>query len=214
MPASDHSKATCPACNGHVEFPDSATGTTVPCPHCGTLMTLVASGSPATAPSSADAKASLGLSAPILAVMVAMVTGTVILLIGPNRKPEAGAQNASNNVAVSTAASSESEFPLPDGWERPILPRTGDLELLGFKLESQPGTSLKHVVGLVTNRSASRYFGVKVEFNMVDGTGTTVGKAVDQTTSVMGNDSWRFRALSVGGKPEKASPAKLSGEKE
>lgn len=209
MPAPDHSKATCPACNGHVEFPNSATGSTVPCPHCQTPMTLAATDATAN-----DTKASLGLSAPILAVMVAMVTGTVILLIGPNKDSKKGTKAVSTNAPAPTTAPSEAEFPLPEGWQRPILPRTGDLELLGFKLENQPGTSLKHVIGLVTNRSAGRYFGVKVEFNMVDSSGSIVGKATDQTTSVMGRSSWQFRALSVGGKPEKASPAKLSGEKE
>jgi hypothetical protein len=214
MPAPDHSKATCPACNGHVEFPSSATGNTVPCPHCQAPMTLVAMETSSAAAPVKDAKASLGLSAPILAVMVAMVTGTVILLIGPNKDSKKEIKPVATNAPAATKAPSEAELPLPEGWQRPILPRTGDLELLGFKLENQPGTSLKHVIGLVTNRSSGRYFGVKVEFNMVDGAGSIVGQATDQTTSVMGHSSWQFRALSVGGKPEKASPAKLSGEKE
>jgi hypothetical protein len=49
---------------------------------------------------------------------------------------------------------------------------------------------------------------------MTDAAGTAVGTATDQTTSLAGRSSWQFRALSVGGKPEKAFASKLTGEKE
>lgn len=214
MSSPEYDKATCPACYGHVEYPVAAAGTEISCPHCRATMTLQESGKAAATSDSVAAKGSLGLKAPILAIMVALITATAILVVGPDKKAKPDLAGAATNSPTAPSPAADAEFPLPEGWQRPVLAPTGDLEMLGFKMESQPGTSLKHVIGLVTNRSAGRYFGVKVEFNMIDAQGSTVGKAVDQTTSLLGRGSWHFRALSVGGKPEKASPAKLSGEKE
>lgn len=214
MSSADHAKATCPSCSGHVEYPTASAGTTIICPHCRAPMTLPDDGGDEEKPGPTTATGSLGLKAPMMALMVALITAAAILIAGPNKKTKPAESAAATNSPSSVAPKPSAEFPLPEGWQRPILPSSGDLELLGFKLESQPGTSLKHVIGLVTNRSDSRYFGVKVEFDMIDASGSTVGKAVDQFSTMPGRSIWRFRALSVGGKPEKASALKLSGEKE
>lgn len=214
MPSADYSKATCPSCNGHVEYPTASAGTTITCPHCQAEMTLTVGVPDQGILKPADATASLGLKAPMMAIMVALITAAAILIAGPDKKPETVEAAVPTNGLTAAAPKPSAEFPLPDGWQRPILPPSGDLELLGFKLESQPGSSLKHVIGLVTNRSNARYFGVKVEFNMIDSSGSTVGNALDQTTTMTGQSGWQFRALSVGGKPVKASALKLSGEKE
>ena len=214
MSSADYAKATCPSCSGHVEYPTASAGTMVNCPHCQAQMMLPDDGPNQSIPNPTDARASLGLKAPMMAIMVALITAAAILVAGPDKKPKKTAAEVATNSPTAAAPKTSAEFPLPDGWQRPVLAPSGDLELLGFKLESQPGTSLKHVIGLVTNRSDARYFGVKVEFNMIDAAGTTVGKAVDQTTTMTGRSGWQFRALSVGGKPEKASASKLSAEKE
>ena len=214
MSSPEYAKATCPACYGHVEYPVAAAGTEISCPHCRASMALPESGKVDAASDSDAAKGSLGLKAPMLAIMVALITATAILVVRPGKKVKPDLAEAATNSPTASSPAADAEFPLPEGWQRPVLAPTGDLEMLGFKMESQPGTSLKHVIGLVTNRSAGRYFGVKVEFNMIDAQGSTVGKAVDQTTSLMGRSSWHFRALSVGGKPEKASAARLNGDKE
>lgn len=214
MSSADYAKATCPSCSGHVEYPTASAGTTINCPHCQAQMTLPEDAPDQGIPKPTDANASLGLKAPMMAIMVALITAAAILVAGPDKKPKTVEAVAATNSPITAGAKPSAEFPLPDGWQRPILPPSGDLELLGFKMESQPGSSLKHVIGLVTNRSEARYFGVKVEFDMIDAAGSTVGKAVDQFSTMPGRSIWRFRALSVGGKPEKASALKLSGEKE
>ena len=56
--------------------------------------------------------------------------------------------------------------------------KTG-VEILNHSLQTQPGTSLMYVRGMVTNHSDVAYFSVKVEAELLDKAGVSLGKASD-----------------------------------
>lgn len=70
-------------------------------------------------------------------------------------------------------------------WE--VRPKTGKdgkplktgVEILNHSLQTQPGTSLMYVRGMVTNHSDVAYFSVKVEAELLDKGGASLGKVSD-----------------------------------
>lgn len=56
--------------------------------------------------------------------------------------------------------------------------KTG-VEILNHSLQTQPGTSLMYVRGMVTNHSDVAYFSVKVEAELLDKAGASLGKVSD-----------------------------------
>lgn len=58
-------------------------------------------------------------------------------------------------------------------------PLKDGVELLSHKLETQPGTALSFVRGSVTNHSDVAWFGVKVECELLDKNGASLGKFSD-----------------------------------
>ena len=74
-----------------------------------------------------------------------------------------------------------------------------------------PGSSLVHAVGTVTNPSAKRRFGVRIEVDLFDAAEKKIGTAKDYQPVIEPNGEWNFRALVL---PSKAASAKLAWVKE
>jgi len=81
--------------------------------------------------------------------------------------------------------------------------------------EKKSGTtvvsSLVHAVGTVTNPSAKRRFGVRVELDLLDAANRKIGTATDYASVIEPNSEWRFNALVLA---SKAASAKLAVIKE
>jgi Tfp pilus assembly protein PilV len=84
-------------------------------------------------------------------------------------------------------------------------------QVTGLKLEKTPGSSLVHAVGTLTNRSARKRFGVRIELDLLDAAGQKVGSAKDYQAVIEPNAQWDFKAPVMA---SKASSAKLASIQE
>lgn len=206
MSNSDFVKGECRNCAGHIEFPASATGQTVPCPHCGQPTVLVAAVPPyATGVSRIFAR-----------------IGMIILLVGlglggvlywrqnanhggiAEAKPVSPAQ--SNPPAVAVATPPVAPEPQPDE-------TTNDFAIMPFKLEKTPGSSLVYVIGTIRNLSDHQRFGVKVEFSLFDTNDNPIGSATDYQSVMEPHGDWRFKALVMASKTTSARFSSIAEDK-
>lgn len=75
-------------------------------------------------------------------------------------------------------------------------------------LDKAPDSSLVYARGTIENRAARQRFGVKVELDLLDSTGTKVGNAKDYQGLMEPGGRWAFRALVV--KPNNVVSAKVT----
>src|SRR5262249_11466665 len=73
--------------------------------------------------------------------------------------------------------------------------------------EQTAGSSLVYAVGTISNRAQRQRFGVKIEIELLDGSGEKLGTAKDYTASLEPSGTWRFKALVV---DPKAVSARIS----
>lgn len=78
---------------------------------------------------------------------------------------------------------------------------SNEFAVASFEIERTKGNSLVYVVGTVRNESARQRFGVKVEFDLLDGSGAKVGTTKDYAAVIEPRGAWRFKALVLDPKP-------------
>lgn len=76
------------------------------------------------------------------------------------------------------------------------------------KLEKAADGALVYVVGTIENRASRQRFGVRVEIELLDGSGVKVGTAKDYQAIMEPGGQWRFKALVV--EPKGVASAKIS----
>jgi hypothetical protein len=74
-------------------------------------------------------------------------------------------------------------------------PKTEVDYLPGHRFQKKADTGVIYVVGVVTNRSAAQVFNVKVEFDLIDETGSKVGVAQDVKDVIEPHGTWSYSAM-------------------
>jgi len=189
-------RCDCQHCAGHIEFPVEAVGTTADCPHCGqpTALTL-----PAPPPQRSVPAKTIVFAVLALAILAAGVIGTQVALRRARRL--AGQQQTAggaNGTTTSTPGSSARYVSQAGFRVSPV------------KIEKTDGSSLTHAIGTVRNESDKRRFGVKVEIELLDASGSRIGTAKDYQQTIEPRAEWQFRALVVGGKAVSARLVSIS----
>src|SRR2546423_15082904 len=78
-------------------------------------------------------------------------------------------------------------------------------------LEKVKGSSLVYATGTLTSLTNRQRYGVKIELDLLDGSGKKVGQAKDYQQVMEPNGQWHFKALVV---DSKAASAKVASVKE
>lgn len=196
-------KGECSHCGGHLEFPADSVGMTTACPHCGQTTELLL----ATPPEEPT----------ISRKTIVWTTIAVIILILGGIGLAAAFKMAQKQLSrhqqppppppSQTPASTPTNATPPEG-ENPAL---SGFRVSAVTLEKTPGSSLVYATGTVTNTSAKRRFGIRVEVDLIDAAEKKVGTAKDYQQVIEPNGEWHFRALVLA---SKAACAKLASVKE
>lgn len=191
-------KGECSECGGHIEFPAEAAGTSIECPHCGKTTELLLT-APAAQPSLPRKKIIL-----TVFTIALLVLGLGAALVALNKAQDWMArQKPVPPVPVSAPAT------VPAAADDPAA--KAGFKVTPINLEKTAGSSLVYAVGTVANPAARQRFGVKVEIDLLDGTGEKLGVATDYQQVLEPKGKWQFKALVV---DSKAVSARLATIKE
>lgn len=179
-------KCTCVHCGGHLEYPAEGVGQTIPCPHCAQPTELTFEMPEI---SSAHSGRSLKWA----------VAGIVILIIGI--AGVVGAFSMARHFrekALARQASARPVTRVPKQSPVAIPPQIiNDFSISPVVIEKSRGSTILHATGSLENKSARPRFGVTVEIDLFDASGTQVGSAKDYAPIVEPKAPWPFRALLV-----------------
>jgi hypothetical protein len=189
-------KAACAFCGGKIEFPASAGGMTVECPHCHQQTEL-----------RPVKRASRNISR-LLIFMVAGIAVTIgALILLKARKHEKVV-----NPAPTVSPRSNTVPVAPE----PLRPKAlEDLKLQGdVSLEKAKGSSrLTYAMGTLKNDSDHQRYGVKVELVLFDQAGNKLPtQANDYIQMLEPHKDWKFRALVLDAKAVTAKVAAIREE--
>lgn len=181
-------KGECRHCAGHLEFPATATGESIECPHCGQPTELVA----ASRNKSSGKSRMAGLA--ITVVIVIGLAGALFIFktseqTAPSQKP-----TPSTNSSITSAAETVSTPTIQDEI------KTNEFGISTTKLEKTSGSSLVYVTGKIRNLTDRQRFGVKLEFELFDTNDGPVGKATDYQQVLEPHGEWAFKALVLNSK--------------
>ena len=181
----------CQQCGEPIEFRAETIGMTADCPHCGQPTELRLS-VPPEAKSSAQTKAIIFT---IIAVMI-LGGGFIGVLVALKRADLLSARQQANLAKINNPSS-----PVPEG---PFVPDGFGVSPVAF--DRNPGGAMVYAVGKVLNLTDRQRFGVRVELELLDASGSKIGKARDYQAVLAPNAEWQFRALVV---PKDAMVAKI-----
>jgi hypothetical protein len=187
----------CQHCGGHIQFPAESAGLTSDCPHCGHTTELLL----ATPPQEPTVPVKT-IVFTIIAVLI-LIGGLVGAMIAVNRLQRAAEQGGAGSSEATT--------------QNTVPPKPADpFAQAGFRvstvtLEKTQGSSLVYAVGTILNETNRRRFGVKVEIELLDTTGSKVGTASDYQQALEPKAEWRFKALLL---DSKATSARIAAIKE
>lgn len=121
------------------------------------------------------------------------------------RLAEEREQRAATNAPGSPKAGAEQTPPAED----PIA--KAGFQVSQIKFEKTQGSSLVYAVGTVNNLTDKQRFAVRVEMELFDASGKSVGTAKDYQKVIEPKEQWTFRALIM---EPKAVSAKITSLKE
>lgn len=210
MSNSEFVKGACAHCAGHLEFPATAIGQSVPCPHCG-QPTVLAVTTPANQGGKTNVSSKVWLVAGLSVCLVAAVLGGVFYWAhkaAPGGTAEAKPVSPiqSNTPAAAVVAPAPLPKPKPEA-------ETNDFAIMPFKLENTPGSSLVYITGTVRNLSDQQRFGVKLTFSLFDANDNPVGSATDYQSVLAPHADWRFKALVMESKTASARFSSIAEDK-
>ncbi|MDB6111936.1 MAG: hypothetical protein JWR69_3686 [Pedosphaera sp.] len=221
MHESKYFKAACDLCGAHIEFPDTAVGRMVNCPHCGEqtqLRSITKPGLPdAVPPVAAEVQAdsplpprkasNVGLIAGLVCVVLALSAVGIFLIkrTSPNPVVNATVEKPGDARTNSPALTNQ---PAPTVAAAPKAPKSSsDLKVGDIQLEKAKGSSLVYVVGTLNNDSDYQRFGIRIQLDLLNGEEAKLGTAQDYKDILEPRKSWKFRALVT---DSKAVSAKLA----
>ena len=190
MSHTDFLKGECSQCAGHLEYPASAAGETIVCPHCGWPTELPAPAAPPAASNPSRRRLVAGIAG--LLVVSAILAGGLIFF-----KKNAAPTAPTPPVVAAPANNLPTHSPVMA--VAPPAPkdefRTNDFGISGIGMRKTPGDSLVYVTGKLRNLSGRQRFGVKLAFTLLDRHEQTVGTATDYVQLLEPNGTWDFKAL-------------------
>jgi hypothetical protein len=192
-------KGECQHCHGHLEFPVESTGLTADCPHCGQVTELML---PLPPLESSVPRRWLVMTAIAIAILVSgLVTCVVLLKHFEHRLARLKAKTAAS------ASQTPESAPTAGALGQPAT--NAGFQVSAVALEKTPGSSLVYAVGSLKNTANRQRFGVRLEFDLLDGQGQKVGTAKDYQPVLEPGAEWRFKALVVSGKAVSAKVASI-----
>src|SRR5258706_10794575 len=198
-------KGECSHCGGHIEFPADSVGMTTDCPHCGQPTELLLAAPPEEP--SVSRKTIVWTTIAVLILALGGVGLRAAFNIAKKRAADRNHPLPPVAVAPTNAVPAEPDDPATKAGFR--------VSAITLEKEKKSGTtvvsSLVHAVGTVTNPSAKRRFGVRVELDLLDAANRKIGTATDYASVIEPNSEWRFNALVLA---SKAASAKLAVIKE
>ncbi len=184
----DFIKSECCQCAGHLEFPASAIGETVICPHCQKSTQLLGvDGAPEI--NQPKIKSHNRRFLVISALLLLM-----FLLIWLRKQPTVV---VAENPLITNAVVAVKALP-PDEIQ------TNNFAIATIQLEKTPGNSLVYVTGKLRNLTPQQRFGVKLEFDLFSASASVVGQAKDYQAVLEPNGVWNFKALVLDAKATSA----------
>ena len=194
-------KCACPHCDGHIEYPASAAGQTVACPHCGTTEVLPA------AVNAPDRKKRSPLALTGIVGGGLLVIGLISALILSQIDP----RKSSETPIVPRTAPTASPATEQESRLDPTAPKSPvDFKISKIAFDRKEGSRLVYAVGTVRNNSAHQRFGVKIELELLDSGGQKIGTATDYAAVIEPLDDWSFRALINEAQATSAKLARIS----
>jgi hypothetical protein len=177
-------KGSCQHCAGHIEFPADAAGMTVTCPHCGLKTEL--SDSSARSPIETDAQRPAAGGWMIATILITLLAGSGGFFYWKKAKaPKPAARPLTNSVA---------KTPVPSTPKAALL-STNRLTIGAITLEKAKNSSVVYALGQIKNESDDQRFGLKIELDLLDGSGSKIGTATDYLAILEPRKDWHFRAL-------------------
>jgi hypothetical protein len=182
----DYVKCPCQKCGGHIEFPATAVGTTVTCPHCGAATTLLSYSSPLNAaPQKKNHKATFVVIS--LGLLFAVISGVAIVKSHSGKKQ--------NDSIVEPIKSTQAETPNESPAPIPASDTHSDFVVGKISLQRIEGSGLVYATGTLKNLLKKQRFGVKVELNLLNEQDQDIGVASDYTPVIEAGKEWQFKAL-------------------
>ena len=178
----------CQHCGGPIEFHAESAGATADCPHCNQPTELFLE----TPPNEGSPLRTKVIAFTIIAsiILIAGLVGSSMALKRAKR------MRADRDLAPAQSAP-----------EKPADPFAKEgFRVAPVSLDKGSGTSLVYAIGSIANTTTRQRFGVKVEIELLDGSGIKVGVASDYQKVIEANAEWKFRALVV---EKKAVSAKV-----
>jgi hypothetical protein len=198
MSRTKYLKGQCTECGGRLEFPAETIGTTADCPHCGKQTELALAPLPD--------ESTVPRQAIVYAVIAALILG--LGLAGALAALKRAERLVSKKKEQATTTAANSPAPPDSAVQAASL---AGFQVSTIDLEKTPGSSIIYAVGTLSNLSSKQRFGVKLELDLLDATGTKVGSAKDYQQILEPNGQWHFKALVM---ESKATSAKLASIKE
>jgi hypothetical protein len=175
-------KGECQHCAGPIEFRAESTGMMADCPHCGQPTELLLALPPETG-SPAQTKAVI-----YTVIAVVILVGGLISTVVALKRAERMSMRQKEALAKANALAS----PKPDD---PFA--SAGFGVSPVTLERNESGSIVHAVGKVRNLTTRQRFGVRIDLDLLDSTGSKVGDAKDYQSILEPNAEWQFRALVV-----------------
>jgi hypothetical protein len=201
MKQTKYLKGECQHCHGHIEFPAESAGLTIDCPHCGkqTELLLAVPKDEPTIP-----RATIVYTVIAVIILGAGLAAAIIALKMAQRQVVRKKDEVTTQVpAVQTNGPSETDDPISQA----------GFGVSPVAIEKTKGSSLIYAVGTLTNSFERQRFGVKIQFDLFDGSGQKIGSAKDYQQVIEPKGEWKFRALAVTSKAASAKVASISEEK-
>lgn len=208
-------RCSCKVCGNHLEFPASAVGGFVTCPHCGqwTQLNLDESEAPPIDPAEAPASNWKWL-LPILCAVVVLIGIAASGFFLLQRRAKTASQPPPQPVKVATMPTNTPRTNSPPAKLAAPVKRQkslDDLKAGPVELEKAKVGSLVYAVGTITNASEFQRFGVQVELDLFGKGGKKLGVAKDYKDIIEPNKEWQYHALIP---DPRAASAKVSAIKE
>lgn len=171
-------RGECQHCGEPIQFAAEAVGLTADCPHCGQTTELLLA-----TPRQEPTVPMKTIVFTAIAILI-LIGGLIAAMVAVNRLQREAEQRRGAVVAA-------------DGREAQAADSFARLGFLvsAVSLKKTPGSSIVHATGTVRNRTDRRRFGVKVELEVLDSSGSKIGTATDYQSTLEPQAVWNFKAL-------------------
>ena len=194
-------KGECQHCHGHIEFPVESVGLTTDCPHCGKQTELLLA-IPKVEPT--IPRATIIYTVIAVVILGVGLAGAMIALKMAQRKvARKTAEVTSQTPAPATTSPAVDDDPIAQAGFR----------VSAVTIEKTAGTSLRHAVGTLTNTSNRQRFGVRIQFDLFDGSGQKLESTKDYQQVIEPQGEWKFRAPVMASKATAAKVTSVTEDK-